>query len=145
MSITFLLTLRTFDAIINISEVINTNERIKAIREYLQLTQEEFGNRIGSARNTIANYENGNRNPSNSVVLSICREFNVDENWLRTGNGEMLSEVPAEDEFFKAAAQISKSGDKFAMQAIIEYWKLDDVSKEVLRNYIYKIAEKSRE
>ena len=145
MSITFLLTLRTFDAIINISEVINTNERIKAIREYLQLTQEEFGNRIGSARNTISNYENGNRNPSNSVVLSICREFNVDENWLRTGNGEMLSEVPAEDEFFKAAAQISKSGDKFAMQAIIEYWKLDDVSKEVLRNYIYKIAEKSRE
>lgn len=137
--------MRTFDAIINISEVINTNERIKAIREYLQLTQEEFGNRIGSARNTIANYENGNRNPSNSVVLSICREFNVDENWLRTGNGEMLSEVPAEDEFFKAAAQISKSGDKFAMQAIIEYWKLDDVSKEVLRNYIYKIAEKSRE
>ncbi len=125
--------------------MINTNERIKAIREYLQLTQEEFGNRIGSARNTIANYENGNRNPSNSVVLSICREFNVDENWLRTGNGEMLSEVPAEDEFFKAAAQISKSGDKFAMQAIIEYWKLDDVSKEVLRNYIYKIAEKSRE
>lgn len=125
--------------------MINTNERIKAIREYLQLTQEEFGNRIGSARNTISNYENGNRNPSNSVVLSICREFNVDENWLRTGNGEMLSEVPAEDEFFKAAAQISKSGDKFAMQAIIEYWKLDDVSKEVLRNYIYKIAEKSRE
>lgn len=137
--------MRTFDAIINISEVINTNERIKAIREYLQLTQEEFGNRIGSARNTIANYENGNRNPSNSVVLSICREFNVDENWLRTGNGEMLSEVPVEDEFFKAATQISKSSDKLAMQAIIEYWKLDDVSKEVLRNYIYKIAEKSRE
>ena len=137
--------MRTFDVIINISEVINTNERIKAIREYLQLTQEEFGNRIGSARNTIANYENGNRNPSNSVVLSICREFSINENWLRTGNGKMLSEVPAEDEFFKAATQISKSGDKLAMQAIIEYWKLDDVSKEVLRNYIYKIAEKSRE
>ena len=145
MSITFLLTLRTSGAIINISEVINTNERIKSIRECLQLTQEEFGNRIGSARNTIANYENGNRNPSNSVVLSICREFNVNENWLRTGVGKMFSEVPAEDEFFKAATQISKSNDKFAMQAIIEYWKLDDVSKEVLRNYIYKIAEKSRE
>lgn len=145
MSTTFLLTLRTFDDIINVTEVINTNERIKSIRECLQLTQEEFGNRIGSARNTIANYENGNRNPSNSVVLSICREFNVNEEWLRAGKGDMFAEVPAEDEYFKAATQISKSGDKFAMQAIIEYWKLDDTSKETLKNYIYKIAEKSRE
>ena len=57
----------------------------------------------------------------------------------------MFSEVPAEDEYFKAVTQISKSNDKLAMQAIIEYWKLDDVSKEALKNYIYKIAEKSRE
>ena len=57
----------------------------------------------------------------------------------------MLIDVPVEDEYFKAATQISKSGDKFAMQAIIEYWKLDDMSKEILKNYIYKIAEKSRE
>lgn len=69
----------------------NLNIRIKEIRDFLDLTQEEFGKRIGSARNTIANYENGNRNPSNSVLLSICREFNVNENWLRTGEGEMLN------------------------------------------------------
>lgn len=70
------------------------NIRIKEIRDFLDLTQEEFGKRIGSARNTIANYENGNRNPSNSVLLSICREFNVNENWLRTGEGEMLNVLP---------------------------------------------------
>ena len=55
------------------------NNRIKKDRECLSLTQEEFGRRIGSARNTIANYENGNRNPSNSVILSICKEFNVSD------------------------------------------------------------------
>lgn len=69
------------------------NDRIKSIRESFKMTQEEFGKRIGSARNTIANYENGNRNPSNSVILSICREFNVNEEWLRTGNGEMFLEM----------------------------------------------------
>ena len=74
------------------------NTRIKQIREYWELTQEEFGKKIGSARNTIANYENGNRNPSNSVIISICREFNVNEDWLRTGNGEMFKESPLRNE-----------------------------------------------
>ena len=58
---------------------------IKSIRESTGLTQEEFGKRIGAARNTIANYETGNRNPSNTAINSICREFNITEKWLRTG------------------------------------------------------------
>ena len=53
------------------------NTRIKKVRNTVGLTQTEFGKKIGSARNTIANYENGNRNPSNSVIISIFREFNV--------------------------------------------------------------------
>ena len=65
------------------------NTRIKEIRERYGLTQEEFGKRIGSARNTIANYETGNRNPSNAVITSICREFKVNEEWLRTGKGKL--------------------------------------------------------
>lgn len=123
----------------------NLKDRIKEIRKSEQLTQSEFGARVGVKGNTIGNYEMGLRTPSEAVIFSICREFNVNENWLRTGEGEMLIDVPVEDEYFKAATQISKSGDKFAMQAIIEYWKLDDMSKEILKNYIYKIAEKSRE
>lgn len=77
------------------------NERIKEIRTALQLTQEDFGKRIGSARNTIANYETGNRNPSNAVIMAICREFNVNEEWLRTGQGEMFRELDREDEITK--------------------------------------------
>jgi transcriptional regulator with XRE-family HTH domain len=121
------------------------NERIKDIRIALQITQEDFGKRIGSARNTIANYETGNRNPSNAVIMAICREFNVNENWLRTGEGEMFLNFPVEDEYFKAATEISKSNDKLAMQAVIEYWKLDEDSKKLLRNFIIHIAEKSKE
>lgn len=120
-------------------------ERVKQIRKEKKLTLERFGEKVGVTKQTISRIENGINALTEQMILSICREFNVNEEWLRTGEGEMFSEMPAEDEYFKAATQISKSGDKFAMQAIIEYWKLDDVSKETLKNYIYKIAEKSRE
>lgn len=120
-------------------------ERVKRIRKEKKLTLERFGEKVGVTKQTISRIENGINALTDQMILSICREFNVNEEWLRAGKGDMFAEVPAEDEYFKAATQISKSGDKFAMQAIIEYWKLDDVSKEALKNYIYKIAEKSRE
>lgn len=66
-------------------------DRIKQIRKALNLTQVEFGNRLGVKGNTITNYETGLRTPSNSVILSICKEFNINEEWLRTGDGEMFS------------------------------------------------------
>ncbi len=66
------------------------NERIKKLRKTLNLTQQEFAERIGSKRNTVANYETNRNEPSNSVVTLICREFNVNENWLRNGEGEMF-------------------------------------------------------
>lgn len=120
-------------------------DRILSLREDLELSQDEFGEKIGVTKSTISLIERKLRNPSERVIRDICREFGINESWLRDGIEPKNIEVPAEDEYFKAATQISKSDDKFAMQAIIEYWKLDDVSKETLKNYIYKIAEKSRE
>lgn len=63
------------------------NTRIKKLRKYLGLTQKEFGGRIGVKPNTIATYEIGRSAPIDAVVSLICREFNVNEEWLRTGNG----------------------------------------------------------
>ena len=71
------------------------NERIKKLRKALDLTQTEFANRIGSVQNTITGYETGRRIPSNQVIALICREFNVNEEWLRTGSGEMFSPAPS--------------------------------------------------
>ena len=64
-------------------------ERIKELRKMLGLTQVEFGARIGVKGNTITGYEAGIRVPSDAMIVSICREFNVSELWLRTGEGEM--------------------------------------------------------
>lgn len=70
------------------------NERIKKLRRSLDLTQQEFADRIGIKRGAIANYEIGRNTPTDSVISLICREFNVSENWLRTGTGEMF--LPAD-------------------------------------------------
>lgn len=119
--------------------------RVRQIRKQKSMTLEQFGEKVGVTKQTISRIENGINSLTEQMILSICREFGVNENWLRNDEGKMFVEVPAKDEYFKAVTQISKSNDKLAMQAIIEYWKLDDVSKEALKNYIYKIAENSRE
>ena len=66
------------------------NERIKKLRRALELTQKEFASRLGIKQNTIAKYETNRGNPTVAVISFICREFNVNEEWLRTGNGSMF-------------------------------------------------------
>lgn len=68
------------------------NERLRKLRKTLDLTQQTFADRIGMKQNTIAQYEMGRTIPSNAIIFSICREFNVNEVWLKTGEGEMFSE-----------------------------------------------------
>lgn len=68
------------------------NERIKIIRKKLDLTQQEFADKLGIARNNIAGYETCKRSPSDAVVSLICAKCNVNETWLRTGKGEMFEQ-----------------------------------------------------
>ena len=70
------------------------NERIKKLRKVLDLTQQEFADKIGVKRNTIATYEIGRNVPLDAVIVLICREFNVSETWLRTGEGDMFLPSP---------------------------------------------------
>ena len=73
-------------------------QRLKDLRTALNLTQSEFADRIGTVRSTIAGYELGKRVPSNPVLLSICKEFGVNETWLRTGDGPMFAETSRADQ-----------------------------------------------
>lgn len=82
------------------------NERIKKLRKTLDLTQQEFANKIGMKRNTVANYETNRNEPSNSVVSLICKTFNVSEVWLRTGKGEMFAERSESDELAAAVERL---------------------------------------
>lgn len=69
------------------------NTRIKELRTALHLTLEGFGDRIGVTRAAVSKWENGDRGIADSMVVSICREFWVSEQWLRTGEGEMFEQT----------------------------------------------------
>ena len=84
------------------------NERIKKLRKVLDLTQQEFADKIGVKRNTIATYEIGRNQPIDAVISLICREFNVSEAWLRTGEGEMFVERTRDDELSAFVDELMK-------------------------------------
>ena len=74
----------------------NIGERIRKLRKTLDLTQQKFGERIGIKGNTVAQYELGRNEPVDAVFSLICREFDVREEWLRTGEGEMFKAKPSD-------------------------------------------------
>lgn len=73
-------------------------ERMKELRKNLNLTQQELADQLHIKRTNIANYESGLSSPTDSVIALICREFNVSEEWLRTGTGDMFIPVPIDEE-----------------------------------------------
>lgn len=84
------------------------HDRIKKLRKALGLTQQEFSDRIGSKRTTIAKYETETNVPSSAVISLICREFNVNENWLRYGEGEMFVKRSRNDELSAFVDELMK-------------------------------------
>ena len=69
-------------------------DRIKAIRKHFDLSQEQFGKRIGKTTGFISNVETGRSGLSESTISSICSAFDIDKEWLRTGTGQMFSDEP---------------------------------------------------
>ena len=86
------------------------NERVKEVRNSLGLTLEKFGERIGVTRGSMSNIENGNRNLTEQMTKSICREFGVDYIWLTTGEGEMF--VDTDDDFIERIDRIMAGEDE---------------------------------
>lgn len=112
-------------------------ERIRKIRRYLDLTQQEFADRLGIKRGAIANYELGRNEPVDSVVSLICREYGVNEEWLRTGTGEMF-EPDSGDELESLAKKYDLSN---ADQVLIEkYVNLKPGSREAIINFITDVV-----
>lgn len=116
------------------------HERLKRLRKSLDLTQQEFANKIGMKRNTVANYETHRNEPSAAVVSLICREFNVNEDWLRTGNGDMILPVDRNTEISKLTQQLlNEESNSFKNRFVsmlanltVDEWEfLEDKAKEL--------------
>lgn len=92
------------------------HERIKQIRKNNEMTQTEFGAKIGVKGNTITNYETGLRNPSEAVIKAICREFDVNELWLRTGQGDPTKTLEGEERFALNIGKLQNTDNETVMR-----------------------------
>lgn len=112
-------------------------DRIKKLRKTLNLTQQEFADRLGISRGNIATYETRDGSPGNSVVNLICREFNVSEDWLRTGEGEMF--VPKEEDALDELVKQYKlsDGDHILIE---KFLKLKPVERQAVISYMKDVV-----
>lgn len=123
----------------------NVGERIKKLRRELDLTQQEFADKIGSVQNTMTGYETGRRSPSNQVIALICREFNVNETWLRTGEGEMFMPMNKENQLmFWAGKMLAEESDSFKKRLVMALSNLKESDWEVLEQLVNDIVGEDR-
>ncbi len=115
------------------------NNRIKVIRKSLKLTQKDFAEKLGVKRNTVAQWEIGVNGLSDQVIKSICREFNVNETWLRDGEGEMFNGTRAFslDELAK-----SKGATELDIEIVKIYLELEpDIRRRAIDHFKKRLAE----
>ena len=121
-------------------------ERIKAIRNAVGKSQTDFAKELSVSRSAICKMESGENYPSEQTIKLICSEFNVNEEWLRTGNGEMFQPITKNDEISKLFGEVLKeNNDDFKRRLISALAKLDDVGWEKLENLIDNISSKKWE
>ena len=119
------------------------NERLKKLRKTLDMTQQEFADKIGIKRNSLANYETGRNTPIDAIGVYICREFNVNEEWLRTGKGEMFIQLSRNEEIAEFVGQLmSDEDDSFKKRLISGLAALDENGWKVLEDFLDSIQKK---
>ena len=120
--------------------------RIIEIRNHVgkdgkKMTQEEFAKRLNLSRSFVNQVEVGAKNISDRTILDICKEFNVNENWLRTGSGEMFLPMDRETELAKLTVNLFKEeSDSFKNRFISLLARMSDEEWALLENMVNKLA-----
>lgn len=113
------------------------NERIKAVRMALNLTMEQFGERIGMGKSSVSKIEKGANSTTEQTIKSICREFGVNETWLRTGAGEMFDK--SEDATLDRLASEYNLDDR-KKAVIAAFLKLNDSDQQAVLRFVDTVA-----
>ena len=121
-------------------------ERVKELRKALGLSGEKFGEKIGLKRNSLSQIETGKNNLSEQNILAICREFNVNEEWLRTGTGEMFKDMTLDEEIISFIGDIQwDASNTFKKRFISAIAKLNEEEWKVLEKIITACANEIEE
>lgn len=113
------------------------NERLRDLRKKLGLNQVEFGEKIGIGGTAISKIEKGDRGLTETLLRAICREFNVNEEWLRNGTGEMFTEK--NDNLISQLAteyHLSTYGE----QLLATYLQLSDADKRAVERFVAQLT-----
>ena len=117
--------------------------RFKELRKELNVTQQEFADKLKISRNFVAQIEMGSKVPSDRTIDDVCREFNVNEEWLRTGNGDMFVPGIKDKQISAMLADVMKSGeDSFRHRLVSALARLDDEGWDNLEKLIDMISNK---
>ncbi len=118
------------------------NERIKELRLKLGLSQDEFGRRLGVTRGAITNIELNKVEPKPLFIDLMCREFNVSETWLRTGDGEMFVSRSRSDAIAQEVNRfMADHPDSFRERLISLLIRLDEKQWEILEQYARQLVD----
>lgn len=104
----------------------NINFRLKEIREKEGLSQAALGKRLKISQSQIASYETGYRNITDRTINDICREFNINKEWLSTGNGEMYNPISEDEELAFLMGEISADDNPLLKQLIKVLSQIDN-------------------
>ena len=122
------------------------NERVKLLRKTLDLTMEKFGEKIGVKKSAISLIESGKNSLTEQMIKAICREFDVDEEWLRNGTGSMFIERTRDEEIAKFIGTIqSVEDDSFMKKFISMLAKLDESEWVLLEKMALKLTKENEE
>ena len=113
--------------------------RVKEVRVALGLSQEEVGKRVGVTRGAISRIESGTCNLTNAMVIALCREFNINEEWLKTGNGEMFLEMSRAEQAARIVAAAIDSNDEFILNTFIALGQLSPQECQVIKDFVHKL------
>lgn len=117
-------------------------KRIRELREKEKLSREKFAARIGVSRGVIENIEYNRVEPKDVYIQSICREFQVNEEWLRNGTGEMYSSTTEEELFVEKLADLLKDDKKEVRDLVMALFKLEGKEFEIVKDMVEVLVNK---
>ena len=118
------------------------SHRVKYLRkDVLKINQDDFSKKIGLSRSNIANIETGRVKLTDRTISDICREFNINEHWLRTGKGEMELTMDSDEEFMYLVGQFSAENDEYKKRIIKAMLSIEDrESWELITKMVEKLS-----
>lgn len=124
------------------------NKRVKELRKKLGLTLEKFGERLGVGKNAISRIETGKSNLTDQMFKAICREFDVSEEWLRDGTGEMFRLHDDETAALVYNLLMDSEDNEFyssVLEVVRTYEQLKPESQQIIRDACKLLFKKNKE